>query len=307
MELEIELPEPYSVDWVLAHIRASSYGVPYTVCGENRLRRVVEMDGEANLVEFAFGSGDGGTGRLSLEVLDGPLLGQERRLEETARFVFGVDDDLKACYRRLNRDATMKTLTTRYRGLTLVKAPSLYEALLITILGQQVSVYSAQSVRRRLMEHLGCSIEHGGTRYRGMPAAARLSESSAEELRELGVSRQKARYLNEIAARELEGKLGREAIAGLSDAEAMDTLQDIPGVGRWTGEIVLMRGDGRMDMFPAGDLGLQVAAQKTFGLAERPSEERLREMAEAWKGWRSYAAFYLWMTLMEGKANGIVN
>ncbi|MDP6777837.1 MAG: DNA-3-methyladenine glycosylase [Candidatus Latescibacteria bacterium] len=305
--LEIALRKPYSVEWVLAHIRASSYGVPYTDCGGDRLRRVVEVVGETGLVEFGFHAGDGGIGHLDVRVLDGDLEHRSERLEELARFIFGVDDDLSTCYRVLNRDARMKTLVARYRGLRLVKAPSLYEALLITVLGQQVSVYSAQSVRRRLMEHLSLAVDHAGTTYRGIPDAERLAESSAEALRDLGVSRQKARYLVEIARREAEGELQREAVAGLPDAEAMDVLQEIPGVGRWTAEIVLMRGDGRMDLFSAGDLGLQVAAQKAFGLTERPTEEQLREMAEAWSGWRSYAAFYLWMTLMEAGQSSIVN
>ena len=59
----------------------------------------------------------------------------------------------------------------------------------------------------------------------------------------------------------------------------------------------MMRGLGRPDIFPAGDLGLQVAVQVVLGLRERPPETKLRKIAERWKGWRSYAAFYLWMTL----------
>ena len=307
MGRRIELTEPYSAEWVLAHIRSSSYGVPYTDSGENRVRRLVDVDGETGLVEFAFMGGGGKPGCLEVRALDGPSRGNVSRLDEIARFIFGVDDDLGSCYEVLDRDAGMKPLTARFRGLRLVQAPSLYEALLIAILGQQVSVHSAQSVRRRLMEQLGREIEYEGQSYRGIPVAERLGEMSAEDLRNFGVSRQKARYLAEIAQREVGGKLRREAIVGLSDAEAMEVLQEIPGVGRWTAEIALMRGDGRTDIFPTGDVGPQVAAQKLFGLAERPSEESLRGMAEAWKGWRSYAAFYLWMTLMEGKADSIVN
>ena len=85
--------------------------------------------------------------------------------------------------------------------------------------------------------------------------------------------------------------------ASLSDEEAGDRLGEIKGVGRWTAEIVLMRGLGRPDIFPAGDLGLQAAVQELWGLSERPPEKAVREIAERWAGWRSYAAFYLWMIL----------
>ena len=112
-----------------------------------------------------------------------------------------------------------------------------------------------------------------------------------------GLSRQKSAYLLEIAHRAAAGELDREAFATLSDEDAIKRLCEIKGVGRWTAEIALMRGLGRNDVFAAGDLGLQVAVQELRGMRKRPSEKALRKIAERWKGWRSYAAFYLWMTL----------
>jgi DNA-3-methyladenine glycosylase II len=93
------------------------------------------------------------------------------------------------------------------------------------------------------------------------------------------------------------GELDRERFAILSDEDAIRRLCEIKGVGRWTAEIVLMRGLGRTDVFPAGDLGLQAALQELRRMRSRPSENALRKIAERWSGWRSYAAFYLWMTL----------
>jgi DNA-3-methyladenine glycosylase II len=116
-------------------------------------------------------------------------------------------------------------------------------------------------------------------------------------LREQGLSRQKSTYLLEVANRAAAGELGRERFATLSDEDAIRRLCEIKGVGRWTAEIVLMRGLGRPDVFPAGDLGLQAALQELRGMRKRPSEKALRKIAERWAGWRSYAAFYLWMTL----------
>ncbi len=129
------------------------------------------------------------------------------------------------------------------------------------------------------------------------PTAQQLIEAGELALREQGLSRQKATYLLEIANRAAMGELDREAFAALSDEDALGRLREIKGVGRWTAEIALMRGLGRNDVFAAGDLGLQVAVQHLLGMPERPSEKDLRKIAERWKGWRSYAAFYLWMTL----------
>ena len=140
-------------------------------------------------------------------------------------------------------------------------------------------------------------IAPGGENHYLYPTPRQLIEAGESALREQGVSRQKSAYLLEIADRAAAGELDRAAFAALSDEDAIGRLCEIKGVGRWTAEIVLMRGLGRPDVFPAGDLGLQVAVQELWGMRERPSEKTLRRIAERWKGWRSYAAFYLWMTL----------
>jgi DNA-3-methyladenine glycosylase II len=133
--------------------------------------------------------------------------------------------------------------------------------------------------------------------YYFYPTPQQLIKASELGLRDQGLSRQKSKYLLEIAHHATAGKLDREAFATLSDVDAIRRLCEIKGVGRWTAEIALMRGLGRDDVFAAGDLGLQVAVQELRGMRKRPSEKALRKIAERWKGWRSYAAFYLWMTL----------
>jgi DNA-3-methyladenine glycosylase II len=200
----------------------------------------------------------------------------------------------------LSRTPQIYRLVKRYRGLRIVKTPNLYESLLITILGQQVSVASAQSQRRRLMKTFGDAIEFDGQQYFGVPEPERLADAGERRLREIGISRQKAHYLVEMARRTAEERVSRHSLHGVPCEQAMEKLMEIPGVGRWTAEIVVMRGLGFQDVFPAGDLGLQVAVERVFGFEHRPSEKELRDFASRWEDWRSYAAFYLWMTLMEG-------
>ena len=198
-------------------------------------------------------------------------------------------------------DPVLAPLLERFGGLRIVRAPDLYEALLVAVVGQQVSVPAAQSVRRRLMYNLGTAVmassPPAGEEHHLYPTPQQLLEAGDTALRAQGVSRQKSAYLLEIADRAAAGELDRAAFATLSDEDAIERLCEIKGVGRWTAEIVMMRGLGRPDVFAAGDLGLQVAVQETLGLRERPSEKSLRTIAERWRGWRSYAAFYLWMTL----------
>jgi DNA-3-methyladenine glycosylase II len=189
----------------------------------------------------------------------------------------------------------------KFGALRIVRASDMYEALLVAVIGQQVSVQAAQAVRRRLMQNMGTLVSEssasGDQKYFLYPAPRQLIKAGASALREQGVSRQKALYLLEIADYAVAGELDREVFATLSDEDALGRLCNIKGVGRWTAEVALMRGLGRPDIFPAGDLGLQAAAQQLWGMPERPSEKELRKIAERWAGWRSYAAFYLWMTL----------
>ena len=303
-----KLPRPFSVRWVAAHVRTSSYGVPYAFSSETRIRRLMRVAGTVRLVEYSF-EPRRGAGFLRAIVLD--ELGSNRSqgntprsiradLTDVSRFVFGLEDDLGACYSVLSRTPQIYRLVKRYRGLRIVKTPSLYESLLITILGQQVSVAAAQSQRRRLMRAFGEVIEFEEREYFGVPEPERLADAGEGRLRGIGISRQKAHYLVEMARRIAEGQVSRHSFHGVPCEQAIERLVEIPGVGRWTAEIVVMRGLGFQDVFPAGDLGLQVAVERAFGFAHRPSEKELRDFASRWEGWRSYAAFYLWMTLMEG-------
>jgi DNA-3-methyladenine glycosylase II len=123
-----------------------------------------------------------------------------------------------------------------------------------------------------------------------MVAPAALVKSSEEDLRALGLSRQKARYAKALA----EARLDYAGLHHLSDEAVIATLVELPGIGRWTAEIYAMFALGRADVFAPGDLALQEAARLLFGLEVRPNERALRAMAEDWRPWRAVAARALW-------------
>jgi DNA-3-methyladenine glycosylase II len=304
--MHIRMPERFNVEWMLNHIRTSSYGVPYRFVDRYILRRPLWLNGTPAVAEFDLSQA--GTMELRLLTRHGHAARSNRqnaaRLDNLAmqtRFLWGLDDNAEPHYAAMSSEPHMAGLLERFGSLRIMRAPDLYEALLVTVIGQQVSVQAAQSVRRRLIRNLGAcvtaSIAHDSESYYLYPTPRQLIEADESALRQQGVSRQKSAYLREIADRAAAGELDRAAFAALSDEEAIERLCQIKGVGRWTAEIALMRGLGRPDVFAAGDLGLQAAVQELWGMRERPSESTLRNIAERWKGWRSYAAFYLWMTL----------
>ena len=304
--MRIPLPWRFNVEWMLNHIRTSSYGLPYRFVDHCALRRPLWLASEPVVAEFDLSQA--GTMGFRLVPLRGHVVRSGKKkaalpgeLKKQALFLWGLDDDAESLHSSMASDRDMAPLLERFGELRIVRAPDLYEALLVAVIGQQVSVRAAQSIRRRLMQNLGTRVTVGEVPRQEdhylYPTPKQMIKAGELGLREQGLSRQKSKYLLEIAHYAATGELDREAFLILSDEDAIRRLCEIKGVGRWTAEIALMRGLGRNDVFAGGDLGLQVAVQELRGMRKRPSEKALRKIAERWKGWRSYAAFYLWMTL----------
>jgi len=154
--------------------------------------------------------------------------------------------------------------------------------LLRTIVGQQVSVAAARSMWAKLE-----------AAYGSPPDLKRILKASDEELRAAGVSRQKAGYARSLAGLILSGELDLDALPE-DDEEAIELLTRIKGIGRWSAEIYLLFAEGRRDVWPAGDLAVQVSIGRLLGLDDKPSEKKLRELAERWRPHRGAAAVLAW-------------
>ena len=156
------------------------------------------------------------------------------------------------------------------------------ETLLRTIVGQQVSVAAARSMWNKLTARFGEPVD-----------LKRLLDASDEEMREAGMSRQKAGYLRSLAGLVLSGELDLAHLPE-DDEEAIAQLTKIKGIGRWSAEIYLLFAEGRHDVWPAGDLAVQIEIGKLMGLEGKPTEKQLRELAEKWRPHRGAAAVLAW-------------
>jgi DNA-3-methyladenine glycosylase II len=154
--------------------------------------------------------------------------------------------------------------------------------LLRTIVGQQVSVAAARSMWTKLE-----------LAYGSPPDLEKLLTASDEELRLAGISRQKAGYIRSLAQLVTSGELDLEALPS-DDEEAIALLTKIKGIGRWSAEIYLLFAEGRPDIWPAGDLAVQVEIGRLFGLPDKPTEKHIRELAEGWRPYRGAAAILAW-------------
>jgi DNA-3-methyladenine glycosylase II len=125
------------------------------------------------------------------------------------------------------------------------------------------------------------------------PDLKRILKATDEELRTAGISRQRAGYARSLAELVLSGELNLAHLP-VDDEEAIALLTKIKGIGRWSAEIYLLFAEGRRDIWPAGDLAVQVEIGRLLGLAERPTEKHLRELGEAWRPHRGAAAVMAW-------------
>ncbi len=162
------------------------------------------------------------------------------------------------------------------------RRPRGFATLLRTIVGQQVSVASANAIWAKLEAQLEGDCE-----------AHRLAALSEENLRACGLSRQKQRYARSLAQHVLDGELDVLALPR-DDEEAIECLTQVQGIGRWSAEVYLLFAEGRRDVWPAGDLAIQNGLAQLFRLDERPKEKQTRALAEAWSPHRGAMAIWTW-------------
>ena len=186
-------------------------------------------------------------------------------------------------------DARMAELVDGQPGLdpdrVFDRLPSdLWGALVLQVIGQQLSLASAGAILNRL-EAL-----HGGR----MPTPAELLVTDAEALRGIGMSYAKAAYLHDLAARLEDGRLDLDRLCSLDDDAARAALTEVKGVGRFTADGVLMLSLRRADVWPAADLAFRHAVERVWGLDPPASVEQVDAFGERFRPWRTLAAGYLY-------------
>jgi DNA-3-methyladenine glycosylase II len=164
-----------------------------------------------------------------------------------------------------------------------------FPTLLHIILEQQVSIDAAAAMHRRL----------SGT-CRPLTPETFLALDDAT-LRACGFSRQKAGYARNLAQLVCSGAFDFAALAAADDETAQAALLSLKGIGRWSAEVYLLFALGRADIWPAADLGLQLAAARQLDLAARPAEPELRRIGEIWRPWRSVAACLFWQSYLHDR------
>jgi len=189
---------------------------------------------------------------------------------------------LKAVGELAKRDKDLAKIASTYGPPPLWEREQGFHTLIHIILEQQVSLASAKAAYDRLEETVD-PLEPKNF--------LRLTD---EELKQIGFSRQKTRYGRELANAIIDGSLDLSGLDKLEDKDAKVQLMKVKGIGPWTADIYLLMALGRPNIWPEGDLALEVAIQRLKGWLRRPTPEEVRNMSDEWQPWRAVAARLLW-------------
>jgi DNA-3-methyladenine glycosylase II len=183
------------------------------------------------------------------------------------------------------RDPVMKRLVAGVGPCTLWHQPKGFAALVQAITAQQISTKAAQAIHGRLELLLA---------RRGGLSPAAVVRVGEEKLRGAGLSSSKARSLLDLAAKVKDGTVPLDRLHEAEDAEVVERLVVVRGIGVWTAQMFLIFSLGRLDVLPVGDLGLRAGVRKHYGLAELPGKAMLEEVARPWQPYRSIGTWYVW-------------
>jgi DNA-3-methyladenine glycosylase II len=205
-----------------------------------------------------------------------------------------LDLDLITFYSNATNDKIMAQFTSKLWGLKTPTTPSVFEALVDSIIEQQISLTVANSLRNKLIKKFGYTLHLEGGLYYAYPTPQQLASVSIAELRECGLSMRKGEYIKGVSALIAEKKLNLEKLKNYENSENIVTeLDKIRGVGVWTAEFTMLRGMQRLEALPADDLGLRRIFSRYYCQGKAISSSEVRHIAKNWSKWKGLAAYYL--------------
>jgi len=234
--------------------------------------------------------------------LQGPELSTEDvdLAKERVSWLLGVDQDLASFYELAQADEAMAGLVERFYGLHLPHTATVFEALVLAVLGQQISTSVARIIRTLLIETFGPSAKFDGETYYAFPRPEAIWASSPAELHTMKLTRRKSEYVHGLAGSALDKAMGLESLGSLTDQEIVAKLTGLRGVGLWTAQWVLIRAVGRPDALPLGDLALRRVVSRLFMDGADVTDAQVEEIARRWSPYRTYATVYLFSALRTG-------
>lgn len=296
-QIKLSVPQPFSYTETLGYLSRSPNECMYRIHNDKLYCHIpVTDEGTGPVVEIS-GEQEGSLVVTCLQE-DLPSKASRDMVAGYVREWFDLETDLAPFYEMAAGDALLNKVVRRFYGLRLAGIPALFEALSWGIIGQQINLAFAYTLKRRLVESFGKHVEWDGVKYWSFPSPSVIAELKVEDLTRLQLTARKSEYLIGTARLMAEGNLTKKQLleAG-SCEEAERLLVSIRGIGPWTANYVLMRCLRFPSAFPIADVGLHNAIRELLGRPSKPSIDEIRKLASTWAGWEAYATFYLWRNI----------
>ncbi|WP_249366774.1 DNA-3-methyladenine glycosylase family protein [Neobacillus rhizophilus] len=211
---------------------------------------------------------------------------------------FDLNRDLKPFYEMAKSDPLLKNPVQEFYGLRVIGVPDLFEALCWGVLGQQINLAFAYTLKRQFVEKFGESIEWNGKNYWLFPTYDQIAMLTPADLADIKMTLKKSEYILGIARLMVTGELSKEKLLKMENLKEVEKgLIKIRGIGPWTANYVMMRCLRFTSAYPIDDVGLHNAIKHLTGSEKKPTKEELLKLSQRWANWQAYATFYLWRVL----------
>ncbi|WP_017813272.1 DNA-3-methyladenine glycosylase family protein [Paenibacillus shenyangensis] len=296
-DILIPVPREFSFAENYSHLATATNESLYTL-QDGSIYKAIAVNQQATVVRISAHENT----HIRIQFIDEPDWKAADLRAGVARYVydwFDLGTDLGPFYAMAKSDPLLKEAVVSFYGLRNMGIPDLYEAICWGILGQQINLGFAYTLKRRFVEHFGQALVREGQTYWLFPTAEQIAGLTVEQLSAAGITTvKKCEYLIDTARRIAEGTLSKEQLLQATDVkQAEKMLVQIRGIGPWTAHYVLMRCLRMPSAFPIDDVGLHNSIKHVLGLEAKPTKAHILELSAGWSLWESYATFYLWRFL----------
>jgi DNA-3-methyladenine glycosylase II len=216
--------------------------------------------------------------------------------------LFDLDRDISLFYEAVKNDKVLSVLTNKYYGLRVIGIPDLFEALAWAIMGQQINLTFAFTLKRHFVQKYGENFIYKDKIYYLFPEPETIAKLHVSDLTAMQFTTRKSEYVIGVAEAMVDQTLTKEALFKMESYDEMQkSLISIRGIGKWTADYAIMKCLKNTSALLITDVGLHNALKFQLGLEEKPTLEEIKEMALGWTNWESYATFYLWRSLYDAE------
>ncbi len=266
---------------------------------DKHLTRVIKLNGIPVLLSIKVEDKvNHPAGRVTWNYLEGGHVSKDAILKVSRRMV-SAELDLRPFYRIAQKSERFKKIAKKFRGLKPILTPTVFEAAAWAIMGQQVNLQFASTLKKRVVRNFGKILNIKGDEYSLFPAPEDFAHAKVGDLQMLQFSQRKAEYLLGLSAWVARDHYALESLGEFDYDTALERLLSIRGIGIWSANYILMRGAGHLDCLPLGDSGLNRAVKNLYKLKENPDYSRIEKIAKEFMPFRSLFTLYSWYTLME--------